>query len=198
MTQNRRKIIEEGLKSRLQILGITELDLINDKGLRDIVKDEDKFNRCIKSIILYYTKEVVDKKEMTEFAKNFSFIGKSNRLFRILTIIDWLENELGVNRFEFAEMEVTNRIKKLTTEDRIKKFCMDIINQFDEFYSYTSKKTGNRNIIVYSDFVFNKNILKNHSKIINCLHMDQDKFTKSMKNNILKNNSVDNIEFLKD
>jgi hypothetical protein len=223
---------EKGLKSRLQILGITELELINDKDLCDIVKDDDKFSRCVKSIILYYTKEVVDKKAMTEFVENFSFIGKSNRLFRlfrILTTIVWLENELGIDRFEFVEMkvakpkalvskmlneiskfqwlshkttelarkeEITKRINKLTTEDRVNKFCMDIINQFDEFYSYKIKETGRNKIAVYYDFEFNKKIITNHIMIINYLKMEPDKFLKIIKSKIYKTDLIENLEFI--
>ena len=95
--------------------------LVNDKELRNIVNDTDKFNKCIKSIILYYTKEVIGKKVMSEFTMNFSFIKNPKRLFRILSIIKWLEKELGISRFAFAEMKMEKPVvlmKKMLKRDR--------------------------------------------------------------------------------
>lgn len=229
--ENRKEIIKEDLKSRMKILRIDELCLIDNEELRDIVKNTDRFNRCIKSIILYYTKENVDNKAMTDFAKNFSFIEKSGRLFKIITIIQWLEKALGVNRFEFAKIKVDDidvlvknmlkeldmfqwliqsssglvrkdniekRIKKLTTECKIIKFCADIINQFDNFYTYETKRKGRDKHYVYMDFKCNDDIIENHALIINCIGINRSKFMNPMKKKILEDISNEDIEFLED
>jgi hypothetical protein len=194
-------------------------NLLNDEELRNIIKDEDRFNKCIKSIVLYYTREALDKKAINEYVNNFYFIEKSKRLFKILSIIEWLENELGIDRFNIINLKIKNieslvkkmkeqielfswlsfqtsmngqkkeinaRIQKLNSEDRIKKFFIDIINQFDDFYNYDRKQVGNKKLIVYINFTFSEKIINAHSKIINCLNMDPDKFIEPMKSKIKK------------
>jgi Origin of replication binding protein/Primase C terminal 2 (PriCT-2) len=220
---NRKEIINESLKSRKKILNVTDIDLMNDAKLREIVKDEDRFNKCVKSIMLYYSKEIIDKKELDEYANNFSFIEKSKRLFKLLSIIEWLEDELGVSRFNIIELEIENteqlikkmkkqidmfqylsistsrpnrideilsRINKLQSDDKVKKFFMEIINQFDKFYNWKSKRIGKKRILTYVDFEFNNNIVIDHSKIINCLNMDPNKFNTAIKNKIIKKDLV--------
>jgi hypothetical protein len=46
---------------------------------------------------------------------------------------------------------------------------MEIINQFDNFYNWKSKRVGKKRILKYVDFEFDNNIVIDHSKIINCL-----------------------------
>ena len=221
-------------------------DLIDIEPLQDLVdfdvNDKTKINKCIKSIILYYSKKTLFDKAYDKFKFKFPFIKETRRLFKVLPLIEWLENELGINRFEFVKLEIndpydlinkmmvriddfkwlsrksgnnectkniTNRINKLAVKDdiletdsddkikkqietdklksisRIKKFCMDIINQFDDFYCYESKKIGPNKFTIYENFRYNKNTIINHAQMINYLNMDPDKFIRPMKKKLL-------------
>ena len=225
---NRKEMIISRLKSIKNMLHVDYNDLIKDKELRNIVIDEARFNNCMKSIILYYTKEELDKIETKEFVNNFSFIEKSKRLFKLLTVIEWLENKLKITRFQLIKLnvdnlkslvkkmlkqidiiqwlsyktsetnrktEITSRIEKVTSIDRLKKFFMDVINQFDEFYFYESTPMGHDKIVVYVNFSLNKQLIKDHAKIINCLRVDAKKFNEPIKQHINQTNYIKDIDY---
>ena len=96
----------ESLKSRMSLLRVTRVDLINDDHLRGIVIDERRFNNCISSIILYFTKEACQNKELESYARNFAFIEKSTSRFKLLKIIEWLEDKLDIDRFKIGGLEM--------------------------------------------------------------------------------------------
>ena len=100
--------IKEALESRMKVIKVTEKDVNQDELLKYIITDNGKFNRCFKSIPLYYVKEWVNKKEINEYVKNFSFIQKSKKLYVTLEIIELLENLLNVNRFNIMNLKVEN------------------------------------------------------------------------------------------
>lgn len=197
---SRRKI---GAKSR-----ITE-SLAYLQNLVNIDVNKNEFKKSIRSIILYYKNGSIYINTINEFANNFPFIKNSRRLFKVLSLIEWFEDELEINRFELTKLkiyepnylikkmikkmdqfqflssctceikrkkEITARINKLTTQDRIMKFFMDIVNQFDDFYYYECKIIGKYHVRVYSDFAANSDIIMDHFEIINSLNIYPGKF----------------------
>ncbi|AYV85353.1 MAG: superfamily II helicase [Satyrvirus sp.] len=225
--ENRKQIIKENLKNRMNYLKVSNERLIKDEQLKKIIIDEDKYIKCTSSIMLYYNKQNIDKEELKSCVENFSFIEKSKRLFKILSLVEWLEKELNVNRFKICDLKIKDinmfkdkllkeinqfqwlsfqngenarkneiklRIAKLNSEDRVKKFFMDIVNQFDDFYGYVVKKIGKKKISTYIDFKFNREIMNDHIKIINCLNMDPEKFINEIKDKINKKQLIDMID----
>jgi hypothetical protein len=227
--ENRKETLDEKLQTRKQMLHLTNTDLLNDKELNEIVCDDVKFNACIRSIMLYYTKEVIDQKELNKYARNFSFIEKSVTYFNILGAIEWLEKEFKFDRFKIADFKIqtkdisvmTNkmiegidhlqwicnentvrkrkdiigrRIKKLNSSGEIKKFIVDIINKYDDFYSYDTKRVTKKRVRVYVNFKFNDTAVTKHAKIINCLRMSSEKFSDVIKHKIIRENLIDFLE----
>lgn len=192
-----------------------KFDSITDKKLKNYVSNETKINSCIKSILLYYENGFLSEKILTNFFKTFDFIKKKNKISKLLAMIEWLENELNVNRFKIAnlklnsevinnvvskinepynknkfrwlssqssyvlqEKEITFKISRLNSEDTIKKFFMDIVNKFDDFYSYENKRVQEKGkrFMIYFNFKFNKEKIAEHYKIISFLNIDVNKF----------------------
>ena len=203
-----------------------DVSKINDKKLRKLVMNEKKYTKRMKSIILYYTQDIIDNRCI----EDFSFIPKKDKLFSILKLVIWLEDKLGINRFNIHNLQEENvemvkvmigneityepkiktelleqiesfrclsfatscksqtkdimaRINKITSVDRLKKFFMDMINQFDDFYEYKWKRVGPRNNRkpIYTNFKFCKERIFEHAKIINYLQMDKNKFQEQIK-----------------
>lgn len=222
--KHRNKNLLKHFESRMKLLNIRYIDLKKDKHVRKLLEDETKFNKCIKSIILYYIEGYANEKFIKDYIKNFSFIEKSKRLHKIIKIIEWLEQEIEVDRFHLHEMqidkneieelkekmiieielfqwlsnsdgskkridEITSRINNLTSEDKFQKFVIDIINNFDDFYTYNRKMKTKKRIMVYSDFSINNKTVEDHIKIINCLNMDAKKFDPFINKKINRKNN---------
>ena len=240
--ENRERIIKDRLKKVMSDLNIP--NGTNDEMLKAIIFDENKYNRCRKSSILYLTDDVLKSKEIQSYLANFSLLAKNDRLYPLLNSIKWMENQL-CGRFEIANLkeknvkmkkvvtrdkknrkvifyepeikykllakiddfrhlssttscksqtkEIEARINKITSADRLKKFFMDMINQFDDFYEYKRKqvRTGETRKYIYTNFKFCEERFVEHAKIINCLKMDREKFREPMKQLIninIKNN----------
>ena len=232
--KHRKEIIGEGLKSRLKILNIDMTELKEDPELQKIVMNEEKFSKCLNSIILYYTRDMINNKELDSYAENFTFIEKDKRLYKVLEIIEWLETLLKVDRFNIIDLkvdnkelgtikkelkkqlnllqylsaqtsekarikEVTKRIQSIKSDDRLKKFVMDIVNQFDDFYDYTNKQIREKNKkrrYIYTDFKFDESVMVDHIKFINCKNIDPSKFIDAIKDKVVKRDFADDVEML--
>ena len=208
------------LQPKKKILDVLDIDTIDENDLMEIIKNEDKFIRCVRSMLLYHTKDEIQNISIKEYVKKFSFVQKPTRLFRVLTVIEWLEKELGVNRFKITDMkikninnlvekmlkkidmfqylnykntedrrkkEIENRIKKLISEDRVKRFFMGAVNQFDTFYNFVSKQVGSDKTI-YFNFSFNADLVTYHAKIIRYMKTPSSKFNDPMKSILMKKN----------
>ena len=203
-------IVEQVLDLKQKLLEMNDLKIITDKQLKNIVR-HNMFDKCFNSVILYYERSIMDNELKAEFAnKYFCFVGQ-RRFPKLLSIIEWLESKMKIDRFKFTKIkindperkklikkmlknieyfqwlshstkiekrkkEITARIKKLKSEDRVKKFCMDIMNKFDDFYHYDIESVGRNDIAFYYNFKLNTDTMKNHKKIINLLDTNTDKF----------------------
>jgi len=212
------------MKNMRKLFRLSYAELYADPQLTSIIIDEARFDRCMKSIVLYYTNEELDKRELTEIGQNYDHIQKSKRTYILIDALREVEKIVGISRFGFKKIldlglnldpknlqkkirsirqsliqslpllqfisaktspnkrteEIVNRIKRLTSLDRLAKFCMDIVNQFDKVYSYKYKRLGKNKGNLYKDFAKDRSIIKDHLKIINRLHITADKLRSSV------------------
>ena len=86
-----------------------------------------------------------------KFCKIILNIWHKNKLMREINNFQWLSYKTSPKA---RIIEIESRIKKLNSIDRIKKFFMDIINQFDKFCDCENKRQGNKKLFIYLNFVF--------------------------------------------
>lgn len=209
--EQRREYITHRLKGIKELLNVTTTEICADQKLKEIVADERRFERAMKSRNLYYTPEEVKDREATEITNNFGHIQKSRRLFRQLSAIRYIEKVVGHNRFRFQRIldyddvtiqkmvkrftrsphllqhlslkcsekrrikEILNRLAKIKHKDQLAKFCMAAINQFDRIYSYKSERSGKKQIVRYKSFCTHSDLIRDHIKIMNLLHINPGK-----------------------
>ncbi|AYV85330.1 MAG: T5orf172 domain-containing protein [Satyrvirus sp.] len=106
--------------------------------------------------------EIVDMKE-----KDTEKIKKE--MLKELNLFQWLS--LRTTEIKRKE-EIIARIEKINSQDRLKKFYIDIINNFDNLYSYQNKRKTKKRITVYYNFTINEEKIEKHWKIINYLKLD--------------------------
>ena len=170
------KIPFNGRKSKIYINA--EYNKISPNIYKKI-KDTD-FEKSICSILLYYKKKTYDDINFY-YVNNLKLIKNQKRLHKLIPIIEWMENKLGVGRFEITNLQmeyndleplkkkmikkiemfqwlstqsitirkndIESRINKISSIDRLIKFFMDIINQFDNFYDYGYKRVTRAGVI---------------------------------------------------
>lgn len=120
--EQREQMLKEELRLRMGLMNLNDVDLLHDESLKEIVIDRDRFERCIKSIVFYYNEETINNKEIESYAKNFTFIEKSNKLFKILDAIRWLEKKLEVDRFNVCQLEINynDMLEKAKDKSKVK------------------------------------------------------------------------------
>lgn len=193
-----------------KLLKENDLGTINNNSLRNIVNNTNKLDKCLNSIVLYINKEsqneisnyfvgkssrqskiliiikwLEDELEISRFDFVDLEINKPKYLVKkMIKRIDkfrWLSHKTARGA---QKKEIISRINKLTSEDRVKKFCMDVMNNFDDFYSYKIGRKGKKRVTTYFDFKFNNDTVNNHIRIINYLNVDSQFFSNIIRNKI--------------
>lgn len=96
----------------------------NDPKLIEISEDETRFINNIKSLLLHYNSEFDCKDILINFTNKFPFVKESKRLAKVLYVIRWMENELGINRFDLVNLKVDDPTKIINKMiDKIDKFA---------------------------------------------------------------------------
>lgn len=99
------------------------------------------------------------------------------------------DNDAGVVTELSRYTNILTRINKLTTVDRVRNFFMDIVNQFDDYYSYDGKKKGKKRLVKYMNFSFNYIKLDDHAKTIQKLRIPYDQFDNPMREYLITRSS---------
>ena len=84
------EIIIENFKGRLRLLGLCELDNIEESKFKDIICDDVKFEKYAKSLLLFVPYEELLKQEQEYFKNELKLVAKDNMIYERLITLKWL------------------------------------------------------------------------------------------------------------
>ena len=189
-----KKKVVDNIRLRMKWLKLNEIPEYED--MWNIIIDNNKFENCMKSIVLYYNDDNIATKQLPIIFINYPFTHV--RLLKMFKAIRWIEDVLKVDRFNIVNMnldesefksirikmknniemlkclyrsktfKMLNKIKKLNSLTRFMKFFADILNQFDNFYYYKSEVIfkDSNKFTQYINFKFNDDLIISHSPIL--------------------------------
>lgn len=94
--------------SKITYLKTSEDELSEDKQLYDIINDKNIFNGCVKSLLLYYNDDYINKNDFMEYIRESVFIEKDCRIFKRTELLRWIEKKLNIKRFEVNKIQLND------------------------------------------------------------------------------------------
>lgn len=123
-------IINEKMGSRMAYLGITKEALQENteemKILREIIYDDDVMKRCVKSKILYESKEKINERIMSKYKDRetideWAFVNKEIFNPTSILTLEKVENIAGIERFDIDNVKYDE-----TTKDKLKEISEEL------------------------------------------------------------------------
>ena len=136
--QNHKNILEEKIDNRLRYLGIFQSTLKQNPELKEIIIDDNIFEGCVKSLLLFLDNEDIKNNKIDDFLDGLPMIEKDNRIFKRLELLEWIENKLGIKRFCIQDIQLTI--------DNGKKFVNELREQKDLLTSLEDSTLSSKNI----------------------------------------------------
>ena len=138
--QNHKKILEEKIDNRLRYLGIFQSTLKQNPELKEIIIDDNIFEDCVRSSLLFCSSEDIKNNKIDDFLDGLPMIEKDNRIFQRLELLEWIENKLGIKRFDVHRIQLTS--------DTINKFVNELREQRDLLLCLEENNRSAKNILI--------------------------------------------------